>query len=162
MKRIISIVCLSCITFVSSIYLGLLASLHYFWYPDWPVEGEPANMHRVFVMPLTRALNFFTIAVPIMCVASLFLIYAAWRTNLRWPALWAGILILIHTLVSIIKLMPLNDTIIEMIAANRDHRQLLIEWMEINDFRLILTTIVWALSLVMVYQSGQKMRVRDD
>ena len=146
----ISISCAVYIAFITSIYVGLLGSLHYFWYPDLKLITNQ-NLQEMFILPLSHALSFFQIAVPVMLLMAGLLTLVQWKTELRWIAVWMLVLIIVQTLVSVIFLLPINTQIIENWNRKNDFSLILLEWMKINDIRLLLSIAIWLLCLVFFY-----------
>jgi glucan phosphoethanolaminetransferase (alkaline phosphatase superfamily) len=127
--------------FGTTVYMGVLWSLHFFWYPSWEVMNT-ANVQDHFILPTSAATKFFTIVVPIMFVTSLVLIWLEWRTRFRWHAIIAFLGVLGATLVGQLLIIPVNKTIAGGVEESQ-LQGLLQEWMSLNDIRWIIVTIMW-------------------
>ena len=46
--------------FGTTVYMGVLWALHYFWYPSWEVM-DVENVQDHFILPTSAATDFFTI-----------------------------------------------------------------------------------------------------
>ena len=55
--------------FGTTVYVGVLWALHFFWYPSWEVMNV-GNVQDHFILPTSAATKFFTIIVPIMFLCS--------------------------------------------------------------------------------------------
>jgi glucan phosphoethanolaminetransferase (alkaline phosphatase superfamily) len=127
--------------FGTTVYMGVLWALHFFWYPSWEVMNT-ANVQDHFILPTSAATKFFTIVVPIMFVTSLVLIWLEWRTRFRWHAIIAFLGVLGATLVGQLLIIPVNKTIAGGVEESQ-LQGLLQEWMSLNDIRWIIVTIMW-------------------
>lgn len=135
--------------FVASIYMGIMWSLHYFWYPGWQVLTH-SNVHDHFIGPTSLATKFFTILVPIAILACIVMVITEWKTKLRWPAIMAFLGIIGATLVGQLLIIPINDTIASGVSSDLQLNELLTRWIMLNNWRMFITTIMW-LSMLMFY-----------
>jgi len=129
--------------FVSSIYMGVMWALHFFWYPGWH-SLTLDNVSDHFVGPTSLATKFFTILVPIMLVLSLTLMILEWKTkNIRWATALIVLGIIGATLVGQLNIIPINKTIAQGVASQEELNRLLEKWMNLNNIRLVITTVMW-------------------
>lgn len=127
--------------FGTTVYMGVLWALRFFWYPSWEVMNT-GNVQDHFILPTSAATEFFTIVVPIMFLTSLVMIWQEWKTRFRWHAIIGFLGVMGATLVGQILIIPVNKTI----ASGVDQaglEELLHEWMMLNDIRWIIVTIMW-------------------
>ena len=127
--------------FGTTVYMGVLWALHFFWYPSWEVM-DTSNVQDHFILPTSAATRFFTIVVPIMFLTSIIMIWLEWKTKFRWHAIIGLLGVLGATLVGQILIIPVNRTIAGGVDQAR-LTDLLQEWMVLNDIRWIIITIMW-------------------
>ena len=128
--------------FGTTIYVGVLWALHYFWYPSWEVMNV-ANVQEHFILPTSAATRFFTVVVPLMFAAGLVMVVTEWRTRFRWLALIALLCIAGATFVGQVFIIPVNDTIRAGVTAEA-LTPLFRRWMVLNDIRWVLMTAMAA------------------
>lgn len=138
--------------FGTTIYVGVLWALHFFWYPSWEVMSV-ANVQDHFILPTSAATAFFTIVVPLMLLANVIMIVTEWKTTYRWHAILALLCILGATYVGQVHIIPINETIAAGVADDATLLPLLQDWMMLNDIRWIIMTIMWL--TLMVYFIGK-------
>lgn len=135
----------------TSVYVGLLWSLHFIFYPSWS-SMTPEAIPGHFMVPVNAATAFFTVVVPIMLFAGLVLIVAEWKTQQRWIAILAFALLLTMMVVGYFLIGPVNNTIAAAIVENTLEPVLLASqlksWMLYNDMRCVIMTAMW---LTLVY-----------
>ncbi len=127
--------------FGTTVYMGVLWALHFFWYPSWEVMNV-GNVQDHFILPTSAATRFFTVVVPIMFLTSIIMIWLEWKTKFRWHAIVGLLGVTGATLVGQILIIPVN----KRIAGGVDQAtltELLEEWMVLNDIRWIIITIMW-------------------
>ena len=127
--------------FGTTVYMGVLWALHYFWYPSWEVM-DVGNVQDHFILPTSAATDFFTIVVPIMFLTSIIMIWREWKTKFRWHAIIGFLGVTGATFVGQFLIIPVNESI----AAGVDQAQLtelLNEWMVLNDIRWTIINIMW-------------------
>jgi hypothetical protein len=132
--------------FGTTIYMGVLWALRFFWYPSWETMNT-GNVQDHFILPTSAATKFFTIVVPIMFLTNAILIWLEWNTKFRWHAIISFLCISAATVVGYFLIIPVNKTI----AAGVEESQLLgllQEWMSLNDIRWIIITIMWLTLMV--------------
>lgn len=144
--------------FGTTVYMGVLWALHYFWYPSWEVMNV-TNVQDHFILPTSAATRFFTIVVPIMFLTSLVMIWLEWKTKFRWLAVIGLLGVVVATAVGQILIIPVNKTI----AAGVEPAELsglLERWMQLNDIRWISVTIMWlALMIYFLLRPSLKERL---
>ncbi len=127
--------------FGTTVYMGVLWALHFFWYPSWEVMNV-GNVQDHFILSTSAATRFFTVVVPIMFLTSIIMIWLEWKTKFRWHAIVGLLGVTGATLVGQILIIPVN----KRIAGGVDQAtltELLEEWMVLNDIRWIIITIMW-------------------
>ena len=127
--------------FGTTVYMGVLWALHYFWYPSWDVMNV-GNVQDHFILPTSAATQFFTIIVPIMFLTSGVMVWQEWKSKFRWHAVIGFLGVSVATVVGWFLIIPVNKTI----AAGVEQAQLselLGRWMMLNDIRWYSVTIMW-------------------
>lgn len=128
--------------FGTTVYMGVLWALRFFWFPGWKsITTDVVQEH--FIGPTSRATVFFTIVVPVMFVCNLVMIWQEWRTKFRWASIIAMIGIVGSTIVGKLLIIPINDEIALGKTNQADLTIMLQKWMDLNDIRWILMTIMW-------------------
>jgi hypothetical protein len=135
----------------TSVYVGLLWSLHFIFYPSWK-SMTPEALPDHFMVPVNAATAFFTYVVPLMLLTGAILIYAEWKTKQRWICILSYAALLLMMVVGYFLIAPVNESIAAGIAsANLDPLKLegqLENWMLFNDMRCVIMTTMW---LIIVY-----------
>ena len=135
----------------TSIYLGLLWSLHFIFYPGWSAI-TPETVQAHFLVPVNAATAFFTIVVPPMLLAGLVLIWAEWRSIQRWTTMLAYACLWAMMVVGGFLIRPINEAITQTIQDKTLTATLLTaqlaDWMLYNDMRLVLMTSMWCILLI--------------
>ncbi len=122
--------------------MGVLWALKIFWFPGWKsITIDVVQEH--FIGPTGRATVFFTIIVPIMFLCNAVMIWQEWHTKFRWTAIIAMIGIVGSTIVGKLLIIPINDEIALGKTNQADLSIMLNRWMDLNDIRWILMTIMW-------------------
>ena len=130
---------------VSSIYMGLLISLHLFWYPTWEMISI-TNLEDNFNQPVLHAVKTFKPLVVILNICALILIPLA-KPRLLFVLLF--IFILTFTGISIKYILPLNHTLANL-NDEKIISQNLILWMKYNDYRMGIIVATWLLTLYLI------------
>ncbi|MGB5352182.1 MAG: hypothetical protein WBN32_01065 [Woeseia sp.] len=128
--------------FGTTLYVGVLWALRFFWYPSWGTMNIDLVQDH-FIMPTSAATRFFTIVVPLMMIASVIMIISEWKTKFRWFAIVAFLCIMGSTYVGWLHIIPVNKIIAAGVASNAELTPLLQKWMRLNDIRWVLETIMW-------------------
>lgn len=142
----------------TSVYVGLLWSLHFIFYPSW-TSMTPAAIGDHFLVPVNAATAFFTWVVPPMLATGALLIYCEWKTPQRWIAIVAYGLLLLMMVVGYFLIAPVNDSIANSmqtgtLEANR-LAELLQKWMLYNDLRGVLMTAMWLVLVSYFISKGE-------
>jgi glucan phosphoethanolaminetransferase (alkaline phosphatase superfamily) len=132
------------IFFGTALYVGVLWALHFFWFPSW-TRMTVSNYYGEFIPPTDAATRFFTIVVPLMFVALAVMVVSEWRTRFRWVAVGALACLAAATYVGTQYIIPVNKILKGRITDQAQLTQLLQRWMELNDIRWVLITIMWLL-----------------
>ncbi len=140
----------------TSIYVGLLWSLHFIFYPSW-TSISPESVEAHFLVPVNAATDFFTIVVPGMLLTGLVMVYAEWKTKQRWTALLAYGCLLVMMFVGYFLIRPVNESITENITSGTLQADVLSnqlnDWMCYNDLRGVIMTAMWL--IILFYYSSK-------
>lgn len=141
--------------FGTTVYMGVLWALKIFWFPGWKsITTDVVQEH--FIGPTGRATVFFTIIVPIMFLCNAIMIWKEWHTKFRWTSIIAMIGIVGSTIVGKLLIIPINDEIALGKTNQADLSIMLNRWMDLNDIRWILMTIMWlALMYFFLYRKNE-------
>jgi hypothetical protein len=134
----------------TSIYVGLLWSLHFIFYPSWQsITPEAVEAH--FMVPVNAATAFFSIVVPLMLFAGLVMICVEWKNGKRITAISAYASLLLMMCVGYFLIRPVNEAIAKGIEENTllatSLSAQLSDWMLYNDMRLVIMTLMWLILL---------------
>jgi uncharacterized membrane protein len=140
------------IFFGSSIYVGVLWALHFFWYPTWQVYTA-ANYYDHFIPPTQAATRFFTVVVPLMFIGYVLMVWKEWSTDMRWVSVGALLGLAGSTFVGQLYIIPINKILAGHITDDARVTDLMQQWMKLNDIRSVLMTISW---LLLMYYFGSK------
>ncbi|QMU29880.1 DUF1772 domain-containing protein [Adhaeribacter radiodurans] len=126
----------------TAMYLGTGWSLVLF---SFPVSDQltPANYYLQFVPQVTAATKFFTYMTLVMIGASLIMIIAEWRSNLRWYPIGVLLGVTMATALTIIYIIPYNEQMSAGITNEDILRDVLQKWMRLNVIRVSLWTAQW-------------------
>ena len=141
LKRILVAVNHGYLFFGTTVYVGVLWALHFFWYPSWDVMNVD-NVQNHFILPTSAATEFFTIVVPLMFVTSIIMIVLEWKTKFRWLAIIGLLGVCGATFVGQVYIIPVNQTIAGGVN-QAQLTELLQEWMVLNDIRWVIMSIMW-------------------
>lgn len=128
--------------FGTTIYVGVLWSMHFFWYPSWKAMNLE-NAKPFFVDTTTNATKFFWIVVPLMMLTNAIMIISEWKTRHKWPAIIALLCQCGASYVGQGLIIPINKTIAAGLPSNEALTSLLMQWMQYNDIRWVIMTIMW-------------------
>ncbi|WP_417589893.1 hypothetical protein [Owenweeksia hongkongensis] len=135
------------IFFCSSIYLGMFWSLHLFWFPNYPSTLNLDNYYDAIIPQTTLATKFFFVTIPIMAVAILIMLITEWKSPLMWvPILWIPGL-LAPVIIQQAGIESVNNQFIEGVESEAVLQDLLQEWMYLNDWRWIILSIMWGVTM---------------
>lgn len=147
MKKILFIINHVYLLFGTSLYVGVLWALHFFWYPSWETITLE-TVHDHFILPTEAATDFFTVVVPLMILTNIILIVQEWKTKYRWSTMFALLSFLVALYIGEFHIFPINDIIYSGVDSLERLRELFKQWMFLNDVRLVITTVMW---LTLVY-----------
>jgi len=147
MKKILFTINHVYLLFGTSLYVGVLWALHFFWYPSWETITLE-TVHDHFILPTEAATDFFTIVVPLMILTNIILIVQEWKTKYRWSTAFALFCFLVALYIGEFHIFPINDIIYSGVDSLERLRELFKQWMFLNDVRLVITTIMW---LTLIY-----------
>jgi hypothetical protein len=147
MKKLLLDINNAYIFFCSSLYLGLFWSLHFFWFPHYPETLNLENYYDAIIPQTTTATKFFFITIPIMAVCIVIMLISEWKTRFRWvPILWFpglfGPVIIQQLFIE-----KVNDQFIAGVTDMSTLKDLLHEWMFLNDLRWIILSIMWGITM---------------
>ncbi len=145
------------IFFGTTLYVGVLWSLHFFWFPTW-TNLKVENYYDQFIPQTTAATKFFTVLVPIMFLAHLIMCWKEWKGNMRWPSLAALGMLATATYVGTQHIIPVNKILKGHLTDQVQVTELLKKWMSLNDIRMALMTASWCL---LMYYFAVKARRSD-
>ncbi len=134
--------------FGTTMYVGVLWALRFFWYPSWNVMTVD-NVQDHFINPTANATKFFWVVVPLMLIANIIFIVSEWKTKYKW----IGLIVLACTVGASYYgqalIIPINDQIATgNVTDQAELTALLQDWMRYNNARWIIMTIQW---LAMMY-----------
>ena len=152
LKRILVGINHGFLMFGTTVYVGVLWALHYFWYPSWEVMNV-GNVQEHFILPTSAATEFFTIVVPIMFLCAIIMIVLEWKTKFRWHAIIGLLGVIGATFVGQVYIIPVNKTIAAGVQPDQLNG-LLQEWMVLNDIRWIIMTIMWLALMIYFLTKG--------
>src|SRR5882672_3418038 len=132
---------LFCVLAISSIYMGLLISLHFVWYPGWTtitIQSLEENFNR----PVKEAVRIFKPLVIVMDICSLALVLFE-NGKIRRVLYFCLIgLAVLFTLLSVMYVLPLNEELASLTNEDLLKEKLLL-WMRYNDYRMIVISLTW-------------------
>jgi hypothetical protein len=143
--------------FGTTLYVGVLWALHFFWYPTWRLFNVQ-NYYDQFIPPTSAATRFFTIVVPLMFLALVVMVWSEWKTRHRWTALLALACIGGATYVGQGFIIPVNKTLATHIADPARLTALLQRWMMLNDIRMAIMTVMWLTMMYYFVSKGSLLR----
>jgi len=150
----------SYIFLISSIYVGLFTSLHFFWFPIFATLTTQ-NYYEHIIAQTTNATHFFFVVIPPMIFAIFVMLWSEWRTKFRWvPIAWiVGLGVPIWVQQGPIETV---NTILKTHVTDQAQLQLLLErWMMLNHVRWGILTVMWCITLYYFVAKGRMMQVID-
>lgn len=142
--------------FGTTMYVGVLWALHFFWYPSWSVMNL-SNVQDHFINPTAAATDFFWIVVPLMILANIILIISEWRTKYKYVGFICMACVFGASYYGQALIIPINDYIhAGSVNSEQELTSLLKDWMKYNDARWIIMSIQW---LAMMYFFTSKRNV---
>lgn len=161
MKSIFLVVNHAYLFFGTTLYVGVLWALHFFWYPSWSAINL-GNIHDHFLLPIDEATEFFWIVVPLMLVANGIMIYFERKTRQIWPAILALICICSASYVGQELIFPINDIIAKGVENQATLNDLLKDWMFYNDVRMLIMTIMWVTLMYYFVSKGKLLQALSE
>ncbi len=152
MKSVWMVINNAYVFFGTTLYVGVLWALHFFWYPTWSVYNA-ANYYDHFIPPTLAATKFFTIVVPIMFLTHVIMVWKEWRTSMRWVAMVPLLCLAAASYVGQMHIIPINKILGTRVTDPARVSELLQQWMQLNDIRWVLMTASW---VVLMYYFGAK------
>jgi hypothetical protein len=153
MKRILLALNHGYFFFGTTLYVGVLWALHFFWFPSWRTLTVE-NYYDQFIPQTSTATRFFTVVVPLMFLTGAIMTWREWRTPQRWYPLGALLCLATATFVGTRRIIPVNKILATHITDQAQLTSLLQRWMELNDIRWVLLTIAWLLLMVYFFRKG--------
>ena len=152
MKRALLILNHAYLSFGTTVYVGVLWALHFFWYPSWETMTVKIAQNQ-FILPTSAATRFFWVVVPLMFLANVVLIISERRDRKMLAVSLLGLgLQSAATYVGQGLIIPVNRTIAARLAegtlSQPEFRDLLQRWMQLNDVRWLIMSAMW---LVVMY-----------
>jgi hypothetical protein len=147
--------------FGSTVYVGVMWALRFFFYPSW--KGMTLDsVQEHFIVPTSAATRFFLVVVPIMFASGTVLMVSEWGNGaVFWAAVVAFLGICASTYVGWIHIIPINRTIKAGVADEATLVRLLRRWMFLNDVRWVTTTVMWAAIVWYFVAKGHLVDVLD-
>jgi hypothetical protein len=138
----------------STLYVGVLWALRFFWFPSWH-HLTVANYYDQFIPQTQAATHFFTYWVPITMVCLCVLAWSERKTRLRWVP-WAGLLLLgISTYVGTQHIIPINKFLATHVTDQAVLTDRLEHWMSLNTIRWVSETLAWLLMMYYFIAKGR-------
>lgn len=157
MKKILLTINHVYLLFGTSLYVGVLWALHFFWYPSWQTITLE-TVHDHFILPTEAATDFFTIVVPLMLLAHIILIIQEWKTRFRWHTAFALLCFAVGLYIGEFHIFPINDIIYAGVDSLERLQELFQSWMLLNDVRLVIMTIMWLTLMYYFIAKGDLMK----
>jgi hypothetical protein len=132
----------SALFFGTTLYVGVLWAMRFFWYPSWDLI-KLADVPVHFIGPTSRATAFFTVVVPIMLVTNLVMIISERKSPMVILAIVAILGIGGSTFVGQLYIIPVNHLIGAGLATQEELHDKLGAWMSYNTIRFWLMTMMW-------------------
>lgn len=116
------------------------------WLFQFPVASHltPANYYWVFVPQVAAATSFFTTMTWLMILSSFVMIWAEWKTGLRWVPVVVLLGVFVATGLTIWFIFPYNDLMTAGIKDPTQLQSILASWIKLNRIRILVWTVQWA------------------
>ncbi len=138
--------------FGTTLYVGVLWALHFFWFPSWS-NLKVDNYYDQFIPQTSTATEFFTVLVPLMFLGHVIMCWKEWKTRMRWISIGALACLGAATYVGTLHIIPVNKILAGRLTDQAQVTELLQKWMGLNDIRMVLMTLGW---LLLMYYFGSK------
>jgi hypothetical protein len=146
--------------FGTTLYVGVLWAMRFFWYPSWS-QITLADVGVHFNGPTSRATAFFTIVVPLMFLTNLVFIV----TERKSPTLVFAVIALLcvggSTFVGQLYIIPVNHLINAGLPSQADLTDKLRQWMAYNTIRFWLMTVMWLAMVAYFIVKGYLVQVLE-
>lgn len=126
---------------ITSIYLGLLISLHFIWYPQWSFIN-PTNIDFDFNQPVERAVLFFKPLVALLIICGVIFLGISLKKKGRLLPIILFVFIVAFVFISIKYILPLNVELKNTVDSTVIKEKLL-NWMKYNDYRMYIIICLW-------------------
>jgi hypothetical protein len=133
--------------FGTTLYVGVLWSMRFFWYPSWG-QITLADVPVHFMGPTSRATAFFTVVVPLMFLTGVIMVAAERKTPMVFLAALALLCIASATFVGQYYIIPVNKEIVAGLPTQELLHDKLGAWMEYNTIRFWLMTLMWGVMML--------------
>jgi hypothetical protein len=145
---------------ISSIYIGLFTSLHFFWFPTFATLTTQ-NYYEHIIAQTTAATHFFFIVIPPMILAIFIMLWSEWKTRFRWvPIAWIfGLGIPIWVQQGPIE--SVNTMLKSHITDQAQLEMLLQRWMMLNHMRWAILSAMWFVTLYYFVKKGRLLETLD-
>lgn len=147
MKQALLALNYSFLFFGTTMYVGVLWSLRFFWFPTWRTLTVE-NYYEQFVPQTDAATAFFTIVVPLMFIAIIVMAIVEWKTGYVWVPIACFVCLGAATYVGTLHIIPVNKILKTHITDQARLTELLVQWMSLNEIRWWLLTIMWLVMMV--------------
>ncbi|MEY4582185.1 MAG: hypothetical protein RL701_6888 [Pseudomonadota bacterium] len=144
--------------FGTTVYVGVLWAMRFFWYPSWG-QITLADVPVHFVGPTSRATSFFTVVVPLMLLANLILIISERKSPTVILAIIAALCIGSATYVGQAYIIPVNKLIGAGLTTQQELHEKLGLWMNYNTIRFWLLSPMWLIMLLYFVIKGHLLDV---
>lgn len=139
--------------FGTTLYAGVLWSLHFFWFPSWR-HLRVATYYEQFVPQTTTATKYFTVVVPIMFLALIILTIHEWSTRLKWLTIAMFMSLAGATFFGTMRIIPINKQLKAGVTDQAQLDQMLGRWIDLNEMRFYLLTLMWFFLVIYVLRKG--------
>lgn len=148
------------IFFISSIYVGLFWSLHFFWFPSF-ARVTLENYYDQMIPQTETATRFFFVVIPPMMLAIIVMLITEWKTRLRWvPIAWViGLGVPIWVQQGPIE--NVNRVLKAGVTDPQHLSDLVGRWMMLNDVRMVILTAMWCITLYYFMAKGDFLAALD-
>ncbi len=153
MKRILLALNHGYLFFGTTLYVGVLWALHFFWFPSWQHLAVD-NYYDQFIPQTSTATRFFTIVVPLMLLTGAIMVWQEWSTRFRWYPIAALACLGTATIVGTLRIIPVNKILAGHITDQEQLTALLRRWMSLNDIRWVLLTLMWLVLMTYFFRRG--------
>jgi hypothetical protein len=144
--------------FGTTLYVGVLWALRFFWYPGWR-KLKVSNYFDQFVPQTTAATKFFTVVVPLMYLSLATMTVTERKSRLRWVPLGGLTCLSAATYVGQGHIIPINKILAQGVTDQTELEEYLRRWMALNDIRWGLMTTMWLILMYYFIAKGNLLEV---